>query len=169
MYWDLTQRSYREEFDPAYDGSVEGGFPFCQPGTVPGCDADYNYAARPQAVKDAVKKVALTGAIGKKLLTLHGTLDALLPIKTDSDVYTNMIRSAGLSGAHRYYVIEGGNHVDGLYDEHPDTLRPILPCYREAFEALENWVERSVPPPPSRKIPRLQGPQLDLANSCSLT
>ena len=169
VYWDLTQRSYREEFDPAYDGSIEGGVPFCQPGTVPGCDADYNYAARPQAVKDAVKKVALTGVINKKLLTLHGTLDALLPIKTDSDVYTNMIRSAGLSGAHRYYVIEGGNHVDGLYDEHPDTLRPILPCYREAFEALENWIERAVPPPPSRKIPRLQGPQLDLANSCSLS
>ena len=32
-YWDLTQRSYREEFDPGYDGALEGGTPFCRPGT----------------------------------------------------------------------------------------------------------------------------------------
>ena len=31
-YWDLTQRSYREEFDPGYDGALEGGTPFCQSG-----------------------------------------------------------------------------------------------------------------------------------------
>lgn len=31
---------------------------------------------------------------------------------------------------------EAGNHVDGLYDDHPDRLRPILPCYREAFVAM---------------------------------
>ena len=39
-YWDLTQRVYREEFDPSYDGALKAGVPFCQSG-VPGCDADY--------------------------------------------------------------------------------------------------------------------------------
>ncbi|MDP9374205.1 MAG: tannase/feruloyl esterase family alpha/beta hydrolase, partial [Chloroflexota bacterium] len=122
VYWDLTQRVYREEFDPDYDGATEAGTPFCQSGT-PHCDADYEYAGRPQAVKDAVGKVSLTGKIGKPMLTLHGTLDALLPIATDSDVYTEMVRKAGRANAHRYYVIEAGTHVDALYDEFPDKLR----------------------------------------------
>ena len=81
-------------------------------------------------------RVSLTGRIGKPMLTLHGTLDALLPIRTDSDVYTRMVRAAGRGALHRYYVIEGGSHVDSRYDRYPDALRPILPCYRAAFTAL---------------------------------
>ena len=33
VYWDLTQRIYREELDPDYDGAITGGIPFCQSGT----------------------------------------------------------------------------------------------------------------------------------------
>ncbi|MDP9434057.1 MAG: tannase/feruloyl esterase family alpha/beta hydrolase, partial [Actinomycetota bacterium] len=51
VYWDLTQRVYREEFDPGFDGALAAGVPFCLSGT-PSCDADYDYASRPQAVKD---------------------------------------------------------------------------------------------------------------------
>ena len=164
-YWDLTQRLYREEFDPDYDGALEGGSPFCQPG-APACDADYDYAARPQAVKDAVGRVSLTGRIGKPMLTLHGTLDTLLPIRTDSDVYTRMIRDAGRGGLHRYYVIEGGSHVDSRYDRYPDALRPILPCYRTAFAAFEAMIERGQAPPPSQSVSRTAG--ADVANACPL-
>ena len=70
------------------------------------------------------------------MLTLHGTLDALLPIRTDSDVYTRMIRAAGRGALHRYYVIEGGSHVDSRYDRYPGALRPILPCYRTRVRRL---------------------------------
>ena len=164
-YWDLTQRTYREEFDPDYDGALEAGIPFCQSGT-PSCDADYDYASRPAAVKAAVAKVSLTGAIGKPMLTLHGTLDALLPIATDSDVYQRMVERAGSGSLHRYYVIEDGNHVDGRYDAHPDRLRPILPCYRRAFDALTAWVEQGTPPPPSRTVPDPKAG--DVVNECSL-
>ena len=38
VYWDLTQRSYREAFDPDYDGATKAGTPFCRAGT--GRDAD---------------------------------------------------------------------------------------------------------------------------------
>jgi pimeloyl-ACP methyl ester carboxylesterase len=167
VYWDLTQRIYREEFDPDYDGSTEAGTAFCQSGT-PNCDADYDYASRPQAVKDAVAKVSLTGKIGKPMITLHGTLDALLPIRTDSDVYTKLIRKAGRSNFHRYYVIEDGTHVDSLYDEFPDKLRPILPCHREAFKLMESWVESKgySKPPESHFVPRPTSG--DLVNTCSL-
>lgn len=164
-YWDLTQRTYREEFDPGYDGDLQAGVAFCQSG-LPSCDADYDYASRPQAVKDAVGKVALHGRIGKPMLTLHGTLDALLPIRTDSDVYSRMVSSAGKAGLHRYYVIEHGNHVDGRYDAHPDALRPILPCYRTAFTALTRWVEHGSAPPPSQFVP--DDRSHDTVNACAL-
>jgi hypothetical protein len=47
----------------------------------------------------------------------------------------------------RDYRIEGGTHVDSLYDTYPNKLRPILPCYRAAFDRLVDWVEDKVPPP----------------------
>jgi hypothetical protein len=167
VYWDLTQRTYREEMDSDYDGALNGGVPFCQSG-VPGCDADYVYANRPQAVRDAVQRISLTGRIGKPMITLHGTLDSLLPMSVNSDNYAAMVANQGRGRLHRYYVVEAGNHVDQLYDEFPDKLRPISPCYRAAFVALENWVEGkgNRKPPDSKRIPRVAGS--DLANQCSL-
>jgi hypothetical protein len=163
-YWDLTQRTYREEFDPEYDGGLQAGIPFCQSG-LPSCDADYDFASRPQAVRDALEKVSLHGAIGKPMLTLHGTWDALLPIGTDSDVYNTLIGRAGKGSLHRYYVIEHGNHVDGRYDLFPDRVRPILPCYRAAFGALERWVEDGSAPPPSQFVPDPH--KGDIVNRCA--
>jgi hypothetical protein len=138
--------------------------PFCPSGT-PSCDADYDYASRPAAVRAAVDKVANTGRIGKPLLTLHGTLDSLLPIRVDSDVYSRMVAAAGRAALHRYYVIDKGNHVDGRYDAFPDKLRPMLPCHHAAFVALERWVEQGVAPPDSQFVPKANG---DVVNSCDL-
>ncbi len=166
VYWDLTQRTYREEMDPGYDGSLEAGVPFCIPGSL-FCDADYDYATRPQAVRDAVARISLTGRIGKPMITLHGDLDSLLPMAPNSDAYADLVRKAGRGHLHRYYVVQGGNHVDQLYDVFPDRLRPIAPCYRAAFEALERWVETrgQHQPPGNQVIPRAGD---DLANSCAL-
>jgi hypothetical protein len=161
VYWDLTQRIYREEFDPSYDGATEAGTPYCASGT-PACDADYDYAERPRSVHQAVARVSLTGKIRKPLITLQGTLDTLLPISLDGDVYARMVRSSDF----RYYRIVDGNHTDGLYDTYPDRLRPILPCFRAAFTALEGW-SAGHRPPPSATLPRPTSG--DLANTCSLT
>ncbi|MCW2888470.1 MAG: hypothetical protein QOE54_6082 [Streptosporangiaceae bacterium] len=166
VYWDLTQRIYREELDPAYDGATQAGTPFCASGT-PACDADYDYASRPRAVHRAVQRISLTGRIGRPLITLQGTLDTLLPIGKTGDVYAGLIRDQGRGRLHRYYRIEGGNHVDGLYDAHPGLLRPILPCFRSAFTALENWTTEGRTPPPDATLPRPATG--DLANTCSLT
>ena len=166
-YWDLTQRIYREELDPGYDGDLDAGVPFCRGGTgTPGCDADYVYADRPKAVRDAVRSVQLTGRIGKPMITLHGTLDTLLPPKTDSDVYTRLIGRRGLDGRHRDYRIEDGNHVDGLYSTYPDRLRPMLPCARAAFTKLTRWVETGRKPPRDGFYARPD--EGDLVNSCRL-
>jgi hypothetical protein len=167
VYWDLTQRIYREEVDPSFDGSLSAGTPFCASGT-PSCDADYAYASRPASVARAVERISLTGRIGKPLLTLHGTLDTLLPITRDSDVYDRMITLAGREALHRYYRVVGGNHVDGLVDAYPDRLRPLGPCFRTAFDALGGWL-RGVRPPASGTIPLPAGATpADLARTCSL-
>ncbi|NUT25473.1 MAG: tannase/feruloyl esterase family alpha/beta hydrolase, partial [Streptomyces sp.] len=68
---------------------------------------------------------------------------------------------------HRYFTIAGGTHVDGLYDTHPDRLRPILPCYRSAFDALVSWVERGTRPPADRTVGRPANG--DVLNSCALS
>ncbi|MBO0891470.1 MAG: tannase/feruloyl esterase family alpha/beta hydrolase [Acidothermales bacterium] len=151
VYWGLTQRIYREEFDPGYTGD----------------DADYDYASRPEAVHDAVARVSLTGRIGKPLFTVHGTLDSLLPIATDSDLYARMVDEQHRGAMFRYYRIGDGNHVDGLYDTYPDRLRPILPCYRTAFTAMEGWLDHRAAPPPSTTVPRPASG--DVVNSCSLS
>jgi hypothetical protein len=164
-YWDLTQRIYREELDPEWDGALDAGVPFCPSGT-PNCDADYDYASRPQSVKDAVASISLTGDIGRPMLTVHGTLDALLPPATDSDVYEELVEDAGAGDLHRYYTVEDGTHTDGLYAAYPDQLRPLLPCARSAFDALTAWVEAGALPPPDGFYPRPSGG--DLVNSCAL-
>ena len=153
VYWDLTQRIYREEVDPGYDGATEAGTPYCASGT-PACDADYDYAARPAAVHRAVDRIALTGRIGKPLITLQGTLDVLLPISEDSDVYARMVHEAGRGSLLRYYRVEDGTHTDALTDAFPGRLRPMVPCHRSAFEALERWIARDAVPPADHTVPR---------------
>jgi hypothetical protein len=166
VYWDLTQRVYREELDPSYDGSLQAGVPFCQSGT-PSCDADYHYAHRPVAHR-ALAKVRLTGDIRRPMITLHGTIDALLPIATDSDVYRRRIRAHDRGGLHRYFRIVGGTHVDGLTTEYGDRVRPILPCARRAFVRMVDWVEDDRRPPANRTVPRAR-PSYDETNRCSLS
>lgn len=165
VYWDLTQRIYREELDPTYDGDLKAGTPFCASGT-PHCDADYDYTSRPRSVKDAVASVQLTGAIGKPMVTVQGTLDTLLPPATDGDVYDRLVDQAGAGALHRYYSVGDGTHTDGLYAAFPDRLRPLLPCARTAFDDLTAWVERGVQPPADGL--RARPASGDLVNSCEL-
>jgi hypothetical protein len=176
QYWDLTQRTYREEFDPGYDGEQKAGTALCQEDGDPKtrCDAEYRYEKRPENVKDRVGKVSLTGKIGKPMITLHGTLDTLLPIRRYANVYREMIENQGKGKMHRYYVIEDGNHVDSFYDLYPRTgptaLRPILPCYRAAFVELEEWVENegaNPQPPANTTVPNAETG--DEANNCSIS
>jgi hypothetical protein len=180
-YWDLTQRIYREEFDPRFDRNATAedgtpGTPFCQEeAATKGCDANYRYKKRPERVKEAVEKVSLNGDIGKPMLTVTGTYDNLLPIRFHSDRYRDLIESQGKGKMHRYYKIETGNHVDSYFDRYrtgPTYVRPILPCYWAAFGELEEWVEKEgdVPQPPaSTTVPRpMPGGDPEEANSCQI-
>ncbi|MEV5964579.1 alpha/beta hydrolase [Kribbella sp. NPDC051952] len=112
VYWTLTQRIYALEFDPSYSGS----------------EADYDYSQRPEA-HEAVRRIALTGKIGRPLVTIHGTYDCLLPI-THSDAYAELARPTGL---HTYQRVEAGTHLDGLVDVYPDQLVPLVPLMQAAI------------------------------------
>jgi Tannase and feruloyl esterase len=172
VYWGLTQKVYRAEFDPTYDPACPGPSAGAT-GTAP-CpsdepsDAHFRTPAEP--VHDALARVSLTGRIGKPLLTLHGTYDSLLPIRTDSDVYSRMIDRQDRERLHRYYRIAGGNHVDSLVALDPAAFRPMLPCFRTAFDALTAWVERGKQPPASATIPGPAPPATDplLLQTCAL-
>jgi len=164
VYWDLTQRLYREEVDPDFDGALVAGIPFCASGSL-NCDTDYDYRARPRAVHTAVERIGLTGRVGKPLITLHGTLDALLPISRDSDVYADMVTGAGRGALHRYFRVVDGNHVDGFYDAYPAQLRPIGPCFHAAVDAMAGWLDGRGAPR-SATIPR--APSVNEATTCAL-
>lgn len=168
-YFGLTQKTYRAEMDPTYDTACPGpsaGATLDEILAPCPSDASYDYASRPLSVKRAVARISLTGKIGKPMFTVQGDLDALLPVDTDSNVYADMVADAGRSSLHRYYMVAGGTHVDGLYDLYPDRLRPVLPCYRSAFTALISWVERGDAPPASGTVPRPASG--DLVNTCPL-
>jgi hypothetical protein len=87
-----------------------------------------------------VSRVALTGRIGKPLITLQGTLDTLLPISQSGDVYAEMVRAKGRAPLHRYHRVENGNHTDGLVDLYPDRLVPMAPHFQAAVTELEHWL-----------------------------
>lgn len=79
-----------------------------------------------------------------------------------------MVDDAGRSNLFRYYRIEGGTHVDSLFDAFPDKLRPLVPCHRSAFTALEAWLGRGVQPPASHTLP-LPATAENPLTSCPLT
>ncbi|WP_405662633.1 tannase/feruloyl esterase family alpha/beta hydrolase [Streptomyces sp. NBC_00079] len=168
-YWGVTQKIYRAEFDPTYDPGCPGPSAGSTPDRILSpcaTDAAYDYASRPASVHQAVARVSLTGRIGRPLITLHGDLDTLLPKAADSDVYARMVHASGRGPLHRYYTIQGGTHVDGLYDTYPDRLRPILPCYRSAFDVLVSWVEQGARPPADQTVARPADG--DVVDSCRL-
>lgn len=81
----------------------------------------------------------------------------LLPISQDSDVYARMVREAGRGALLRYYRIEDGTHTDSLVDAFPAKLRPMVPCHRSAFTALERWLTGQGVPPADHTVQRPPG------------
>lgn len=171
IYWDLTQRIYREELDPTYDGALEAGITAdCPIVGKPTCSADtfYDLAERPAEVLDAFDGITLTGKLKRPMLSLHGDLDALLPISLQGERYAELVAEQHRSRLHRFYVVEGGQHVDGFVTLPQFAglgLRPLLPCYTEALDALVAWVEDGVEPPVSGPVEPASG---DPINTCTL-
>jgi hypothetical protein len=77
-----------------------------------------------------------------------------------------MIKDHGRRALSRLYEVEGGSHFEGQYSQFPNLLRPMLPCFQDAFGALEDWTIDGDRPPASHLVTR--NASIDLVNTCTL-
>src|ERR1041384_8400482 len=83
QFWEVTQCQWQKRLDPSYDTYGPAGT-----GT-----GDYNYVAR-LSVSDVGAQMAAfanTGAIQRPLVTVQGTMDALLPINHHARAYARKV------------------------------------------------------------------------------
>jgi hypothetical protein len=105
-FWEVTLCQWQKRLDPAYDTYGSG-------------TGTYSYVVRLSAsdVGANVAAIATTGAIGRALITVAGTMDALLPINNQARAYARSVAAVRLSHesdadpAYRLYEVQNGNHV----------------------------------------------------------
>ena len=130
--------------------------------------ATYNYVAR-LSQSDVGKNVAAfatTGQIQRPLITVAGTMDALLPIDHHARAYARNVEAAlaarhhddddeddRRAPAYRLYEVQNGNHIESFRDTF-SQLEYIQPHAQHAFDVLVNYVEDHQPLPASQCVPR---------------
>ena len=144
--WELTECLYVRKLDPDYN---------TQPDFA--AFANYDYVTRPESVRKTIATFANNGIVRRPLISIHGTLDALIPLKGHARPYKAMVEAKGYGQNYRLYEVQNGNHYNSLKgskaEQLPD-LELIQPHAHRAFELLEAWVERGIAPPPSQCIQR---------------
>jgi pimeloyl-ACP methyl ester carboxylesterase len=141
-YWDVTTCVFTKDLDPAYTGAPE----------------DYDYAARrkPFHLSPRLSKISTDGDIRRPLLTIHGTMDTLLPIQRHARPFREAVLAAGKGSLHRLYEVQNGNHIERYRQSccNFTQLEFLQPHAHEAFRRLVSWVESGMTPPASQCIPR---------------
>src|SRR5205823_12435993 len=131
----------------------------------------YNYVSR-LSVSDVGANFAAsatTGRIRRPLITVAGTMDALLPIDHHARAYARKVAAAqrdrgdGDRGrgdrdgddrpAYRLYEVQNGNHIETFKDVFPQ-LEFLQPHAQRAFDLLVEHVERGAALPPDQCIAR---------------
>ena len=150
-YWELTMCQWQKRLDPTYNTYVSG------------LDT-YNYIQRLSFsdVGDNVADFATTGLIQRPLITVQGTLDALLPIDHHGRAYARAVQ-AGFEAQpgypnrptpeYRLYEVQNGNHIENYKSFYP-SLEYILPHAQHAFDLLVAGVEQRASLPPNQCVPR---------------
>lgn len=151
-FWEVTLCQWQKRLDPAYDTYGSG-------------TGTYSYVARLSAsdVGEDVAAIATTGAIGRPLITVAGTMDALLPINDQARAYARNVAAARSSSrqdgeddhapVYRLYEVQNGNHIETFKDTFPQ-LEFIQPHAQRAFDLLVDFVEHGAALPPDQCIPR---------------
>ncbi len=153
-FWEVTECLYVREVDPKYAAAFPGVEAYANGGNA---FADYDPAARPASVGRAIRKLENSGRVRRPLISVHGTLDALIPLKGHARPYREMIEAEGFGENYRLYEVQNGNHLEsfkGTAAGKLPSLELIQPHAQRAFELLEAWVEQRTPAPPSQCIPR---------------
>ncbi len=164
-FWEVTQCQWQKRLDPAYD--TYGGNPIPP---VPGT-ATYNYYARlsKSDVGANLAAFATTGKIKRPLITVAGTMDALLPIDHHARAYARRVDAQQDDDSdkgkghgwgrwqkepqYRLYEVQNGNHIETYQDVFPQ-LELIMPHAQKAFDMLVRHVEQRTPLPPDQCIGR---------------
>lgn len=148
QFWEVTACQWQKRFDPGYDtyGAGLGNYDYLSRLDVPG-------------VFDAVKAVETTGKIKKPLITVGGTMDALLPATQQARAYEAAVNASRKrnsdrrSAQYRHYEVQNGNHIEGYVALFPQLVI-IQPHAQKAFDLLVDHVEANAPLPPSQCIPK---------------
>ncbi len=158
-FWEVTLCQWQKRLDPDY--ATYGSGP-----------ANYNYVARKATtdVEDKVADFATSGRIQRPLITVAGTMDALLPIDHHARAYARKVveardddhpdeREHGWRGhrrhdpAYRLYEVQNGNHIE-TYKTVLPQLELIQPHALRAFDLLVRHVEKGHALPPDQCIAR---------------
>jgi hypothetical protein len=150
QFWEVTQCQWQKRLDASYD-------------TYGGGTGTYNYVARLSAsdVGAQVASFATTGRIQRPLVTVAGTMDALLPIDHHARAYARKVAAAQADGSrhderdapYRLYEVQNGNHIETFQDSFPQ-LALIEPHAHAAFDLLVAHVETRAPLPASQCVPK---------------
>ncbi len=155
QFWEVTQCQWQKRFDPSYTTYVDG------PNNVDGTGG-YDYSARvalDASILEQVAAVATTGKIKKPLITVAGTMDALLPIQRGARAYEAAVNASRRGNnehrraPYRLYEVQNGNHIETFKNTFPQ-LEFIQPHAQRAFDLLVDHVENNATLPPSQCIPK---------------
>jgi hypothetical protein len=159
-FWEVTQCQWQKRLDPAHDTYGIGS------GT-----GTYNYVNRLSFsdVGHNMADFATTGLIQRPLITVAGTMDALLPIDHHARAYARKVAAAQHDGSshgdarderhderdapYRLYEVQNGNHIETYADTFPQ-LALIEPHAHAAFDLLVAHVETRAPLPASQCVPK---------------
>jgi hypothetical protein len=99
------------------------------------------------------------GKIKKPLITVAGTMDALLPIQRQARAYEAAVNASRKGNnderkaQYRLYEVQNGNHIEGYIALFPQLV-VIQPHAQKAFDLLVDHVESKASLPPSQCIPK---------------
>lgn len=147
-FWEVTMCQWQKRFDPSYDTYGAGL-------------GNYDYATRVAVteVEEELAKVASTGKIKKPLITVAGTMDALLPIQRNARAYQAKVAASRKgdnehrNAQYRLYEVQNGNHIENYRNFFPQ-LEFTQPHAHQAFDLLVDHVENRAALPPDQCIPR---------------
>ncbi len=157
QFWEITQCQWQKRLDLTYDtyGSGTGTYVYVDRLSASGVGAN-------------VAAFATTGRIKRPLITVAGTMDALLPIDVHARAYARMVATAlrrdeddrdpafrpfeERPPEYRLYEVQNGNHIETFATTFPQ-LQFIEPHAQKAFDLLVLKVELATALPPSQCIP----------------
>ena len=154
-FWEVTQCQWQKRFDPSWVTYTDGV------GDVTGTGT-YDYYSRLFAnpsILPQILAVETTGRIKRPVITVAGTMDALLPIKKQARAYEDRVLESRKHdrddhhAPYRLYEVQNGNHIE-LYTTLFPQLQLIQPHAQKAFDLLDKYVEQGKPLPPSQCIPK---------------